>query len=470
MAGMGIDGLASGLDTTTLVNSLITLQAGQQSLLKTKVETTTSLVTALQALNTRVASLATAAETAAKATSWQAYTATSSSTSVTATASSAARPSSVSFHVDALATAQVSLTAEFVDVAGLLHNAFPPTISVLKADGTIASVSPAYGNLADVTEAINAAEDLGIKAVAVKVGSAYRLQITGTDTGADASFKVFLADEEAVQAAVAAGTEDALIRLDTVALQDAQDAQITLWKGVDGVEQTLNSASNTFAGLLTGVDLTVSAVTGDGEDPVTVTVATDTTAMAKLASDLFSNISVTLTEMSSRLQSTTGENDEGESILKAGLFSGDTSIRLLQQSLLDAVAGAYGGASTAEAGFGISRAGEVTFDSATFNALLASDPAKAQQILTGMATRLQAVAKTASDPIDGTLTLKVQSQQDAVTDLNKRITDWDERLEQRRESLMRTYTALETTIQNYQTQSTWLTQQIAALNAQWSSS
>lgn len=470
MAGMGIDGLASGLDTTALIDSLITLQAGQQSLLKVKVEKAGSVVTALQALNTRVASLATAAETAAKATSWQAYTATSSSTSVTATASSTARPSSVSFHVDALATAQISLSAEFVDVAELLHDTFPPTISVLKADGTIASVSPAYGNLADVTEAINAAEDLGVKAVAVRVGSTYRLQITGTETGEDASFKVFLADEATVQAAVAAGTEDALTRLDTVALQDAQDAQITLWKGVDGVEQTVSSATNTFSDLLTGVDLTVSAVTGEDGGPVTVTVAQNTTALAKLASDLFSNIAVTLTEMSSRLTYTTGENDEGDSILKAGLFSGDTSIRLLQQSLLDAVAGAYGGASTAEAGFGISRTGEVTFDSATFAELLASDPARAQQILTGMATALQTAAKTASDPIDGTLTLKVKAEQDSVTDLNTRISDWDERLERRRESLLRTYTALETTIQGYQTQSTWLTQQIATLNAQWTSS
>ena len=54
----GIDGLVSSLDTTSLINSLIQADADQQTLLKQQASATTSLVTALQGLNSQVASVA----------------------------------------------------------------------------------------------------------------------------------------------------------------------------------------------------------------------------------------------------------------------------------------------------------------------------------------------------------------------------------------------------------------------------
>ena len=67
MASMGIDGMISGLNTTDLINQLMQAEAIPQTLLKTKQTNTTTLVTALQALNTKVSSLADAATTAAEA-------------------------------------------------------------------------------------------------------------------------------------------------------------------------------------------------------------------------------------------------------------------------------------------------------------------------------------------------------------------------------------------------------------------
>ena len=84
--GFAIDGLVSGLDTTTMISQLMQLEARPQTMLKEKVSSTQSLVTALQQLNTRVASLGGVAEKAAAAGALDLYKATSSSDKATATA------------------------------------------------------------------------------------------------------------------------------------------------------------------------------------------------------------------------------------------------------------------------------------------------------------------------------------------------------------------------------------------------
>ncbi len=64
--GISLDGLASGLDTTALISSLMQSEALPQTLLKNKSYDIQSMVSALQGLNGKVAALATQATAAAK--------------------------------------------------------------------------------------------------------------------------------------------------------------------------------------------------------------------------------------------------------------------------------------------------------------------------------------------------------------------------------------------------------------------
>src|SRR3954453_2752647 len=105
-----VDGLVSGLDTTTIISQLLQLQAAPQDRLKSTLSSTQAEVTAFQAVNTKVASLQTAAEKLAKAATWGSVAATSSSTAVTATASSGALAGSLTFAVKALAAAKSSIS------------------------------------------------------------------------------------------------------------------------------------------------------------------------------------------------------------------------------------------------------------------------------------------------------------------------------------------------------------------------
>lgn len=470
MATLGIDGLVSGLDTTSLINQLMQVEAAPQTLLKSKQSSTKSFVSALQALNTKVASLAENAAKVAKPASWNAFAATSSATSATATAGATAQVGSVSFTVDAVAKAQVSVSNVTLDNSSLVPD-IPPAVTLRTGDGTLVTVQPTTGSLQDIAKAVNDAADAGIKATVVRVSGGenptYRLQFTGTGTGTDGAFAVYAGTTAAVETALAAGDGGASLaamRLDTTSITAASDAQITLWKGT-AAEQTYTQSSNTFTGLMSGVDVTVSKVTAAGEDPVTVTVARDTEALKKLASGLVGALGVVLSEISSRTAVTTTTNSDGTTSVTGGLFTGDSAVRGVQQQLVEAASYPVDGISPSTVGFKLGKDGSFTFDEAAFTAALAEDPAKVQTVISGLADRLATVATNSSDKYEGSLTLKIQGQERLVKDMGTQIEDWDRRLAVRKESLQRTYSALEVTLSNLNSQSSWLASQLSSLTS-----
>jgi flagellar hook-associated protein 2 len=450
MATMGIDGLISGLDTTTLINQLMTAEAGPQTLLKAKQTAATSLVTALQALNTKVASLATSATTAATASSWNALKATSSASSVSATASTSAQATSLDFTVDAVANRQVSLTDQFTNTTDLFPTV-PPVITFKKTDGTLTTVTPASGDLADITKAINAS-GTGVTAVAVKVGTAYRLQISGTSTGASNGFQMYLGSS----ADVTAGTAPSLALTST---STAKDAKITLWSGSSAAQQ-VTSSSNTFADTLAGVSITVSQVE---TSPVTLTVSQDSAALTTLASDLVSGLGLVLSEISSQTASKTTTSSTGGTVVTGGVLSNQSTVRDLAQQIQSAGSYPVNGVSPSTVGISIGRDGTFTFDAAKFTAALAADPAGVQKMMTALSQRVADVAKGASNPTTGSLSTDITSQQGAVKALGDQISSWDVRLATRKEGLQATYSALEVTLSGLKSQSSWLTAQLASL-------
>ncbi|GEA85301.1 flagellar filament capping protein FliD [Cellulomonas gelida] len=457
-----IDGLVSGLDTTALIDSLITLQAGPQSLLKNKQSTASSLVTALQSLNTKVASLAEHAAKASKAQSWNAVTASASGSGVTAAAKEGAQAGTLTLRVGAVAASQSSLLTL---PAAADYGTATPTFTITR-NGETTSVTALSTSVADVVEAFNSSGS-GVRATAIKVpeldgdgnptgGTTYRVQLTGTDTGAANAFTV---------------TRSATDGTAPVALEQiraAADASVTLFAGTSA-QQTLTSASNTFEGLMSGIDVTVSAVTAADAPDVTLTVASDKTALRALASGLVSNLGAILGDITSRTASTTSTASDGGSVVKGGLFSGDSTIRFLQQNLLAQASAPVNGVSPSDVGIVIGKDGTFSFDQEKFDAALAADPSRVQSIVSTVAERLAGTAKSASDSSTGSLTLSIQSQQALVKDLGERITDWDDRLAMRRTSLERVYAALETSMANLQSQSSYLTSQINALTSSKSS-
>ena len=77
MANTSIGGLVSGLDTSSIINQLMQLEARPQTMLKTRMGAEQKAITSLQALNAKLASIATKAADLVKADQWSPTKATS---------------------------------------------------------------------------------------------------------------------------------------------------------------------------------------------------------------------------------------------------------------------------------------------------------------------------------------------------------------------------------------------------------
>ena len=465
MAGtQSVGGLVSGLDTASIISQLMQLESQPQQALKTKQTATQSLVTALQSLNAKLSSLRDAAGKAATASSWQALTASSSDSSVTATASSAGSPTSITFSVDQTAQTQVSLVSA-TSVANLLRGGGSMTFTA--ADGTHTTVSTDGLTSADaIAQAITGA-GAGVTAVAVQVNGGYQLQLTAGASGAAAGFDATVTADDGTGTFTTTGV---------VTARAARDAQLTLWPGAtnpDGTSAatTVTSSSNTFTGVVPGLAFTVSQPTSSD---VTVSTSRDDAALTKLGSDLVGQLNLVLGEIASQTKPTTTTGSDGTTNLAAGVLNGESDVMFLQNAVGDAGSGAvtYGGqlVSPSSVGIVINSDGTFTFDRDAFAAALAADPAKTQAIVGAVAQRVQSVATTYCDPIDGLLTSNITQQQSAVQDLGDQIADWDVRLQLRQTSLEQQYSAMETALSQLQSQSSYLTSVLGSLGTSSTSS
>jgi flagellar hook-associated protein 2 len=353
----------------------------------------------------------------------------------------------VTFRVDSVAASQSTL---YTLPTG--YTSDTPTFTLTRADGETVSVTALSDNIGDIVAAFNA-EGTGVKASALNVGTAaapeYRLQLTGTETGKENVFSLTV-DNAAVDDTA----------FEAKPIRAAADAEIVLWPG-SGAEQKVKSSKNVFENLVTGVNVTVTAKT---TDPVTVDVTRDDSKLSALAQALVNNLNAVLGDITSYTTSKTGTNDEGTAIVTAGLFSGNATVRGLQQSLL--AAGSNSASNTSLAGIGISlgKDGTFTFDAAAFQTALTNDPDAVGKAVQGVAGSLQKIGEVASDSAKGTLTLQVQSYNSEVKDLTDRIADWDIRLEARRASLTTMYAAMEVQLSNLNSQSDYLTTQLKQLS------
>ena len=445
MPGFSVDGLISGLDTTSLIASLMQAEAMPQSALIVKVNNTQTVIGAYQAINTRYAAVQASGDLLGKPESWTTVAAKSSDASVSVTADTTATAGSLSFRVTSTAAGQISISNAVPLSDPTTFSGYP--IQIRDANGvTVGSVTPASGSLSDVVAAINGASaTTGVKAVAVQVApSVYRLQLSSTTVGAQSAFSVN--DEFAASAGIG------------VSLQAATDAVVHIGPAVGGYDVT--SSSNTFSGVMPGVTFTVTKPDVD----VTISTARDSGALADKVQAFVDAANAALAEVARQ----TGYDATAK---KGGPLLGDAGVRSLQsntlsnvsQSVVLAAGPPATSVSPAVAGIETDRNGKLTFDRAAFLSLLASDPAQAKTVTQAVAGRVATVAAGASDKATGTITNAIQGRNDLVKELTDRIAGWDDRLALREATLKRTFSAMEVTLSGLKSQSSWLAGQIASL-------
>jgi flagellar hook-associated protein 2 len=307
--------------------------------------------------------------------------------------------------------------------------------------------------IADAAAAINASA-MGLSAAVVQISpTEVSLQVTSKTSGTDAQFSFTGAGSFSINT-------------------QAQDAELKIGTTTP---YTVSSATNTFSAVMPGTTLTVNKA--DPLTQVTVNVVADPDAVAAKVSSLVDAINSTLSTVKTYTSNATGST---------AALKGDYSVTSLAGQLLDAVSSAVGSdGSPAAVGFQLSKDGKVTFDKATFLTALKDKPDLAMRMVsgtpasngpdgvvggtddvaavTGIAGRLLAVSKSASDATNGTLGALASGQDSLVKDITDRIAAWDLRLAKRKETLTRQFTAMETALSSLKNQSTWLAGQINGL-------
>ncbi len=455
-------GVGSGLDLTTLLSNLvaaekqpITLVQQQQSSYKTK-------ISAYGTISSKLSSLQTAANALKSPLNLDTAKASSSDTSIaTASTSVGATPGTYSLHVAALAKAHTLNSSAFSDATSAIGTGtMRITVGSSSFDITLDSTN---NSLNGIRDAINtSSSNTGVQATVIQDVSGYRLALTSKETGTTNSISVAVSETGTADFTTSGG--DAL-NLDNTGLsklayvsgaatnlteaQAASNASLT----INGI--SVNSASNSVTTAISGVTLNLLK-TGDS----TVTVDRDIDGITKLITNYvnaFNDFQTTTRNASSYdSASKTGQVLNGESATRSIL---STITRSIQQTP-STVTGTYN--SLASIGITLNKDGTLAVDSSKLQKAISNDFTSVKSVLAGYAS---ATASAATDltSTTGTLTNRVNGLNASVKLLGDRIDQMNLRLAAFEKRYRAQFVALDTTVSQMNSLSSYLSQQLAKL-------
>ena len=473
-----VDGLVSGLSTSSLISQLMTVEAAPQTRLKNKVTTAQTAVASYQSVNAKVAALKTAADSVSQLSSWRSLKATSSSPTVTATASANLKSASgsMTFDVTSLASKQATSmrVTTFADDNhdGTVDTTAHPITSATSitvqpgsyaADGTFAAVGDpktidisADQSASGIATAINAA-GMGVTAYVLNTSPTEGvLQINSSKTGASNGFQI-------------SGLEGAGIDGSDPATTNPTSAVLSMTGG-GGTAYTVTSDTNTFGNLMAGVSITVSKE----ETGVTVDASTDVSGIASKFQAMVDAANASLTEISNQTAYDQGSNTGSP-------LTGDFAVRNMSQSILSAVSQGLSWANPdydstqpesptnskkinfgtlKQFGIQLDSTGQLSFDATAFTAAYNNNPAGIQKAGMVLGDQFEAMAGTMTT----NLTSVITGRNNEIDGLNSQISDWDVRLSTKREALQKQYADLEVSLGKLKDQSSWLSGQLAGLS------
>lgn len=291
MAG-SVDGLISGMNTSTLIQQLMQLERQPQYRLMSQKREVESTVSLYRSLNTRFSAIGTAATSLAGDTSWQLAKATSSdATRVSVSASASAATGSLSFTVQQLATAHSAVTSGSVSSGStpvadgpilLTKGAAALGLSVLDQGASLSTGA----HTVKVTQASAAATKAGSSPVAATttitagVNDTIQLELDGVAT----TFTLAAGSYSAADLATAIGTASG----GSLTAKAAADGTLALATVDEGSAATLRITGGTA---LTDLGLGVDAAASVGTDAL-VTLDGHT---ALTVNDVRAGASITLT-------------------------------------------------------------------------------------------------------------------------------------------------------------------------------
>lgn len=447
-------GLATGLDTNSIVESLMQVERLPIERLNVDKTWQSNRLKALQEFDTKLKSLLSSVEKLADRDQYFTKKATAGSTDFfTATATNEALAgTSYQIQVESLAQVQKSYSnavdglgndSGFSSRDGAILGTGSVIINVAGVDHTIELTSE-NNSLQGLMQAINDA-DIGVSAAIVNDGTAspYRLTLTGSSVDNSFSF----------DASGLAGGSESFAGLETT--QPASQAHII----VDGLD--IYSSSNTVTDAIPGV--TLNLLKAESTTQTSLAVSSDESAVDANLKGFVAAYNAVVSFVHS--QSAVGES-------KGGILGGDSGLNAVKrrlQNLLTSSANQPGSPlqTLSELGLETQKDGTLILDNEklsqareqNFDALvnlLAGDGDESD----GIAAQFNEYLEALTDSRDGLYAGRSQAINDNLKRMDERIVQMEMRLEKREETLRAQFTLMEQLVSTMNAQSSFLSQQL----------
>jgi flagellar hook-associated protein 2 len=448
MATITFGGLATGLNTTNIIDELVKVEQRPITLLQQQQVTIEGKIDLYQQLSGKIGALKTAATKLSTASSFFIKTAKSSNENVlVATSSSNADAGNHSVLVNRLARASTLASTTFNDTNTTTVGTGTLAITVGTITTNIA-VDPTNNTLQGLRDAINDA-DAGVTASIVTVNAgptpSYRLVVNGKKAGLENAVNIS-------EVGLSGGTTP-----NFTATQAANDADLL----VDGI--TVARATNVVSDVITGVTLDLKGALPGNE--IQVTVNNDNTAIEAQLTDFVAKYNEVMTFIAEQTKYDSATEQGGPLI-------GDSTLRTLRRALQSIITTPVTGSPSilGEIGIATQKDGTLSVNSSKLSDALANDLDGVSNLFLASVNGLARAVMNYSDNAvrlgDGILAAHIDGAQDEIAKIKDQIAAKQDQVDQFEQDLIRKFTALETLVSQINTQGNFLSQQLAALNGQ----
>ncbi|EKO3411836.1 flagellar filament capping protein FliD [Vibrio fluvialis] len=234
-------------------------------------------------------------------------------------------------------------------------------LSTLDSDGD------GIATVADLVSAINNdSNNPGVNATLVRSNGQTYFMLSSTETGVANSVNV------SVSGTGQTWFEDAFTNLNEISAP--QDAVI--WLGAQGTGLQLTNSSNTFEGVINGVDLTVTKAQTSGEAPLSLSVGADQEGTKEQMNKIIEAYNSLMKTIDS-YTSIGGEDSQ------RGVLASDPTIRSIESQLKTLVRGEFEGMRLSDLGIEISRDGTMKIDADKFEEAQTTNTAALESFFNG---------------------------------------------------------------------------------------
>lgn len=447
MGGITIGGLATGLDTNSIIDQLTSLERRRRvDLLEIDRLEAESKRSALQTFNTKLANLLASVDALKDADTAIARSASSSDEgTIEITAGSGATPGSTEVTVNTLARGAIAVSGTGVSSGSATIASGAGTFEFSVGGGDTQSIAiDASTTLDDLAAAIN---DLGagVSASTVNLGTDsapdYRLRLASLSTGSSSAVTISNDDTD-VSIAVS---------------QQAEDASFT----VSGFATPVTRETNTFSDVIPGTTISLQSTGG----PVTLTVSTDESGVAsklEAVAAAYNDLVSFVDENSDVIQDTSSEDGD----VVAGPLAFDSTVRNILSGLRSAFSNGVEGLSgqytlLAEVGLTTNQDGTVAFDSTKLSEALSADENAVRELFAGGSSSTGAFDRVyeyieSATGAGGFLEIRTNGLTDEIAAIDDRIEAGERAVAAFEADLIAQFSALEVLVSGLQSQGAFL--------------